>query len=71
MIDNALMLPGERMESKQLLPKEAAEALVSRRDVLVSLPTSFGKNFCYGCLSTAERGFSEHSNGEKHFLTIQ
>ena len=54
--DNALMLLRERMGSKKLLLKqrEVAEAFASGRDTVVSLPTSYGKNFCcHGYISTA------------------
>ena len=37
---------------KALFPKqrEAVEAFMSGRDVFISLPTGYGKSFCYGCL---------------------
>ena len=50
--DKALDVARERMGFAELFPKqwEAVEAFVSGRDVFISLPTGYGKSFCYGCL---------------------
>ena len=78
--DKVVMLLRERMGSKKLLLKQrkwVVEVFTSGRDAFVSFPTSYSKNFCHGCVSTAKKSLRRVSlscryglNGEKHVLHI-